>query len=753
MEIKQLSFAADSPPLSVIAAVKLAGISLRTDASGSAPTFHFSTGFLIIMEIKLSFAADSPPLSVTVVAKLAIISLQTDPSGWFSVWGLLIQLKLHGTNVLLRYIGRVSNLYGQNAYESGEIDEWLEYVLVFSSGSEFENACNYVDKYLEKRTVVVGQCLSVADIAIWAALAGKGFRFCLFMNWAKMGKFEEIKEVPEPVRWFNSVSTEYSDSLNEVTSMYVGKRGVGKPVAAKSKEQQGVQQSKSVNADVSEKGKAGSRQSFEVDLPDAEIGKVRLRFAPEPSGYLHIGHSKAALLNQYFAQRYQGQLIVRFDDTNPAKESNEFVDNLLKDIETLGIKYEEVTYTSDYFPDLMEMAENLIRQGKAYVDDTPREQMQKERMDGIESKCRSNSVEENMKLWKEMILGSERGVQCCLRGKLDMQDPNKSLRDPVYYRCNPLPHHRIGSKYKLYPTYDFACPFVDAKEGITHALRSSEYHDRNAQYHRIQEDMGVKKVDGWDDPRFPTVQGIVRRGLKVEALIQFILEQGASKNLNLMEWDKLWTINKKIIDPVCPRHTAVIEERRVLLTLTNGPDEPFVRIMPRHKKYEGAGEKATTYTKRIWIDQADAVSISVDEEITLMDWGNAIVKEISRDPDGNVTQLTGILHLEGSVKTTKLKLTWLPETNELVNLTLMGFDYLITKKKLEEGEDFLDVLNPCTKIETPAVGDSNMRNLKRGDVLQLERKGYYRCDVPFTRPSKPVVLFAIPDGRQQTFLK
>ncbi|KAI9081063.1 hypothetical protein K1719_037043 [Acacia pycnantha] len=528
--------------------------------------------------------------------------------------------------------------------------------------------------------------------------------------------------------------------------------------------------------------KAGSRPSAEIHLQDAEVGKVRLRFAPEPSGYLHIGHAKAALLNKYFAERYQGQIIVRFDDTNPAKESNEFVDNLLKDIDTLGIKYETITYTSDYFDELMKMAEKLIREGKAYVDDTPREQMQKERMDGIESKCRNNSVEENLKLWREMIDGTERGLQCCVRGKLDMQDLNKSLRDPVYYRCNPMPHHRIGSKYKVYPTYDFACPYVDAREGITHALRSSEYHDRNAQYNRIQEDMGMKKVniyefsrlnmvytllskrkllwfvqngkvDGWDDARFPTVQGIVRRGLKIEALIQFIVEQGASKNLNLMEWDKLWTINKKIIDPVCPRHTAVIAEKRVLLTLTDGPEKPFVRIIPRHRKYEGAGEKATTYANRIWIDHADAVSISAGEEVTLMDWGNAIVKEIEKDHEGNVTRLSGVLHLEGSVKTTKLKLTWLPEIDELVNLTLVDFDYLITKKKLEEGEDFLDVLNPCTKKETAAYGDSNMRNLKRGEILQLERKGYFRCDVPFLRPSKPIVLYAIPDGRQQTSLK
>ncbi|XP_052194465.1 glutamate--tRNA ligase, cytoplasmic [Diospyros lotus] len=735
MEIK-LSFPADSPPLAVIAAAKLAGVPLSADSTShppaSPPTFHFSTGS-----------------------------------------------KLHGTNVLLRYLGRagsISSFYERDAFESCQIDEWLEYAPVLGSGSEFEGACNYIDGYLLKRTFLVGHSFSIADVAVWSGLAGTGQR------WESLRK---SKKFPNLVRWFNSISQEYDAVLHEVTSTYVGKRGLGKPAAAKvrAKEQQAVDHhSKNVNGDVTEKGKVGSRPTFDVDLPGAEIGNVRLRFAPEPSGYLHIGHSKAALLNQYFAQRYQGQVIVRFDDTNPAKESNEFVENLLIDIETLGIKYETVTYTSDYFPQLMEMAEKLILQGKAYVDDTPREEMQKERMDGIESKCRNNGPEENMKLWKEMIAGTERGLQCCVRGKLDMQDPNKSLRDPVYYRCNPIPHHRIGSKYKVYPTYDFACPFVDAIEGITHALRSSEYHDRNAQYYRIQEDMGVRKVqiyefsrlnmvytllskrkllwfvlngkvEGWDDPRFPTVQGIVRRGLKIEALIQFILEQGASKNLNLMEWDKLWTINKKIIDPVCPRHTAVIDEGRVLLTLVDGPEKPFVRIIPRHKKYGGAGEKATTYMRRIWIDRADAEFISFDEEITLMDWGNAIVKGIKKDAHGNVTELTGVLHLEGSVKTTKLKLTWLAETNELVNLSLVEFDYLITKKKLEEGEDFLDVLNPCTKKETAALGDSNMRNLHQGEILQLERKGYFRCDVPFVRPSKPIVLFAIPDGRQQTVLK
>ncbi|CAA0840069.1 Glutamyl/glutaminyl-tRNA synthetase- class Ic [Striga hermonthica] len=729
--------------------------------------------------MELTFPADSPPLHAIAASKIAGISLTATPSpesGSSPTLVLATGQRLCGANVILRYIGRIStlpNFYGQDAYESSKIDEWIDYAPVFGSGSEFEGACGFVDEYLLQNTFLVGNSLSIADVSIWAALAGVGLR------WESLRKSKKYQNL---VRWYNSISFEYDAVLTDFIATYLGKRGMARAPALKSRDTQASTSQPATVQNGAHTAETPANRAFEVDLPHAEVGKVKLRFAPEPSGYLHIGHSKAALLNQYFADRYKGQVIVRFDDTNPDKESSEFVDNLLKDIKTLGIKYSAVTYTSDYFPELMTMAEKLMREGKAYIDDTPREKMQHERMEGIESKCRNHSVEENLKLWREMISGSERGLMCCLRGKLDMKDPNKSLRDPVYYRCNLTPHHRIGSKYKVYPTYDFCCPFVDAVEGITHALRSSEYHDRNDQYYRIQTDMGFRKVhiyefsrlnmvntvlskrkllwfvqngkvEGWDDPRFPTVQGIVRRGLKIEALIQFILEQGASKNLNLMEWDKLWAINKKIIDPVCPRHTAVIEERRVLFVLTDGPKDPFVRILAKHKKYEGAGEKAVTYSNRLWIDYADAVSISVDEEVTLKDWGNAIVKGIKKDERGIVTQLVGVLNLEGNVKKTKLKLTWLPDSSELVRLTLMDFDYLITKKKLEEDEDFVDVVNPCTKTETLALGESDMRNLKCGDVIQLERKGYYRCDVPFVRSSKPIVLFAIPDGKQQTVAK
>ncbi|EPS64826.1 hypothetical protein M569_09949, partial [Genlisea aurea] len=726
-----------------------------------------------IEAMELNFPPDSPPLAVIASAVIAGVSLKTNaslPSGSPPVLVLDGEKNVEGTDLILRHIGTIagqSAFYKRGADEVKQIDGWLDYSSVFGSGSEFEGACGLVDQHLLHNTFLVGTALSIADIAVWAVLAGVGHR------WDSLRK---SKKYPNLVRWFNSISTEYNAELSGFSSTYLSRKASAK-TAPKSKEAQVSGPRSSTPENGGHPTEASS--AIEVDLPDAVVGNVKLRFAPEPSGYLHIGHSKAALLNQYFADRYKGQVIVRFDDTNPDKESSEFVDNLLKDIQTLGIKYSAVTYTSDYFPRLMEMAERLIREGKAYVDDTPQEKMRSERMEGISSAARSNSVEENVSLWKEMIAGSEKGLKCCLRGKLDMLNPNKSLRDPVYYRCNLTPHHRIGSEYKLYPTYDFCCPFVDAVEGITHALRSSEYHDRNEQYYRIQTDMGFRKVhlyefsrlnmvytllskrkllwfvqngkvDGWDDPRFPTVQGIVRRGLKIEALIQFILEQGASKNLNLMEWDKLWAINKKIIDPICPRHTAVIEERRVVLVLTDDaapPREPFVRILPKHKKYEGAGEKAVVFSNRLLIDYTDAESISVDEEVTLKDWGNAVVKEIKKDEKGIITELVGVLNLEGNVKKTKLKLTWLADTKELVPLSLIHFDYLITKKKLEEDEDFIDVVNPCTKTEAQALGESDMRNLKQGDILQLERKGYYRCDVPFVRPSKPIVLFAIPDGK------
>lgn len=258
-------------------------------------------------------------------------------------------------------------------------------------------------------------------------------------------------------------------------------------------------------------------------------------------------------------------------------------------------------------------------------------------------------------------------------------------------------------------------------------------------------------VERWDDPRFPTVQGMKRRGLQIEALKEFILMQGASRNVNLMEWEKLWTLNKRVIDPVCPRHVAVVDQGRVLLTLLNGPATPEVVSVPRHKKHPPAGTKSTTRMSQIWLEQIDAALLKVGEEITLMDWGNCIVKKVDIDQNGGVIGIDAELHLEGSVKTTKLKLTWLPKIDELVPLTLVDFDYLITKKKVEEDDNFADLVNLNSEVRTITHGDANMRTLLKGDVLQLERKGYFIVDEPFVSAGSPMVLFSIPDGRTRSW--
>lgn len=222
-----------------------------------------------------------------------------------------------------------------------------------------------------------------------------------------------------------------------------------------------------------------------VDLPGAEMGKVVVRFPPEASGYLHIGHAKAALLNQHYQLAFNGKLVLRFDDTNPDKEKEDFEHVILEDVAMLGIKPDIYTFTSDSFPLIQDMCERLLRQGDAYVDDTDAETMKKEREARQESKHRNNSVKKNLQMWEEMVKGTDYGLMCCVRAKIDMNSNNGCMRDPTIYRCKIAAHPRQGNRYKVYPTYDFACPIVDSIEGITHALRTTEYHDRDEQFYWV----------------------------------------------------------------------------------------------------------------------------------------------------------------------------------------------------------------------------------------------------------------------------
>lgn len=487
------------------------------------------------------------------------------------------------------------------------------------------------------------------------------------------------------------------------------------------------------------------------------------------------------MLNDYFAhEKYKGTLICRFDDTNPSKEKEEFQDAIVEDLALMGIKPDKTSYSSDYFEDMYQLCIKLLKEGKAYADDTEQEAMRDERMHGRPSQRRDASVEENLAHFEEMKAGSEEGVRWCIRAKISVDNPNKAMRDPVIYRCNPQPHHRTGSKWKLYPTYDFCAPAVDSIEGVTHALRTNEYRDRNPQYEWMQDALGLRKVHiwdfarmnfirtllskrkltkfvdqsivwGWDDPRFPTIRGIRRRGMTIPALREYILKQGPSRNIVNLDWSLFWATNKKYIDPVAPRHTAISKANVVTCTVKGARVAAYTEDKPKHGKNPSLGTKKVAYSQTILLEQEDAQSFAQDEEITLMNWGNAIVRSKTHSLNplhlSTITHIDLELHLQGDFKTTSKKVTWLAkEGQDLIPVELVDFDFLITKDKIEEDENFEDFLTPKTEFREEAFADGNVAELKADDIIQFERKGYYRVDRAFQH-GQAVVCFAIPTGK------
>ncbi|KAK5654923.1 hypothetical protein OQA88_6679 [Cercophora sp. LCS_1] len=613
-----------------------------------------------------------------------------------------------------------------------------------------EQPLQALDKHLTLRTYLDGYSLGDVDTKIWQALRGNRAAF----SFIKRGSLANL------ARWFQFIEESHPEIQEEIKA---------RDAAAKAK--------------VAAASKAGA--SYALALQDTEKGVVT-RFLPEPSGYLHIGHAKAALLSDYFAhQAYKGTLRLRLDDTNPSKEKEEYQDAIIEDLALMGIKPDTLTYTSDYFDYLYDMAIRMIKEGHAYADDTDQETMRDQRFNGIASARRDRTVEENLRVFDEMKKGSEEGLKNCIRAKLSVDNPNKALRDPVIYRCNvDTPHHRTGTKWKIYPTYDFACPVVDSHEGVTHALRSTEYTDRNPQYQWFIDTLKLRqvhmwdfarmnfvrtflskrklaklvdtgKVWGWDDPRMPTIRGVRRRGMTIPALRDFIIKQGPSRNIVTMDWTTFWASNKKVIDPIAPRHTAISQKDAVKVTITGAeaPAQPFTSEKPKHPKNKDVGTKQVAFASELLLDQADAKSFKEGEEITLMAWGNAFVRSItSGDP---IPTLTAELNLKGDVKTTEKKVTWLAAQGQtLVPAELWDFDYLINKDVLEEDDVLEDCLNPVTETMEDAWCDEASAQLKKDDIIQLERRGYYRVDKGLNDwngeegpKGKRLVLFSIPTGK------
>lgn len=614
-----------------------------------------------------------------------------------------------------------------------------------------------LDKFLTLRTYLSGYAIGEADEKVWLTLR---------LNKAATGTLKNGSLI-NVTRWFNFIEVAHPEIQGAV------------------KAQQQAQQAKKAAA-----SKAGG--NFNIGLKNTENGVVT-RFPPEPSGYLHIGHAKAAFLNDYFAHdQYKGTLLLRFDDTNPTKEKEEYQDSIVEDLKSLGIVPDKVSYTSDYFEYLFVKCIEMIKAGKAYADDSDGEAMKAQRTARQPSPNRDRPIEESLAILEEMKQGTEVGKKNSIRAKIDYASPNGTLRDPVMYRfakdpdspegqiLPAPPHHRTKDAWKIYPTYDFACPLIDALEGVTHALRTTEYNDRNPQYQWFIKTLNLRpvqvweyarinfirtflskrkltkvvdtgRVTGWDDPRMPTVRGIIRRGLQVSILREFMLKQGPSRNITNMDWTTIWAMNKKALDPVVPRHTAIEIPGMVKVKLAKVPDKPFIEDRPKHPKNKDVGIKKWIFSSNLLFEQTDAAALSQGEEFTLMSWGNAFVRKINKNDAGAVVSLELEANLDGDFRKTKQKMTWLAEDgpDSLVKAELWEFDDLLNKDTLEENDVLEDCLNPVTSKRVDALVDANLSDVKSGNVVQLERKGYYRVDkAKGEGPNGKAVLFKIPTGQK-----
>ncbi|KAF7280930.1 hypothetical protein GWI33_005395 [Rhynchophorus ferrugineus] len=692
--------------------------------------------------MKVVLNTSNPPLGGLFVANYVKLTNSALDISWGND-SVVENFQCKTSNDVARAISRVlqPGLYGNDARETTEVDHWLTFALgPLSSKFDFYNALEVLDKALAPVTYLANKRLSIADFIVFSTLyVSKQYQ-------------DLVSKSAVPVnlkRWYNFINSQEAvkHSLNSLTPE---QNAALTPIEKNSRESA----EKSTGTTASGRAQEGKF----VDLPGAEMGKVVVRFPPEASGYLHIGHAKAALLNQYYQEAFKGKLVMRFDDTNPAKENAHFEKVILEDVAMLDIKPDMFTHTSQYFDLMLEYCEKMIKEGNAYVDDTEAELMKQQREQKVESVNRKNSIEKNLQIWEEMKNGTEIGQKYCVRAKIDMQSVNGCMRDPTIYRCKNEPHPSTGTKYKVYPTYDFACPIVDAIEGVTHTLRTMEYHDRDPQFYWFIDVLGLRKpyiweysrlsmtntvlskrkltwfveqglVDGWDDPRMPT---------------------GSSKSVVFMEWDKIWAFNKKVIDPIAPRFTAI--DVKYVPVLLDGVKEECLTVQ-KHPKNTAVGNKSVWVGPRVLIERVDADALKEGENATFINWGNIMIKKINRE-NGKITSVEAEPNLSNKDYKKTLKLTFLTETDQakFTPTFLVYFDHIISKPLLGKDEDFKQYVGHETRKEVQVLGDPELKNLNKGDIIQIQRKGFFKVDVAYepvsahTCREQSIILFYIPDG-------
>ncbi|MBB1550632.1 MAG: glutamine--tRNA ligase/YqeY domain fusion protein [Prevotella sp.] len=537
-------------------------------------------------------------------------------------------------------------------------------------------------------------------------------------------------------------------------------------------------------------------QLVEEDLAEGKNGgRIQTRFPPEPNGYLHIGHAKAICMDFGIAEKYKGICNLRFDDTNPSKENNEYVENILNDIHWLGFEWGDIYYASDYFQKLWDFAVWLIKNGHAYVDEQTAEQIAEQKgtptTAGTASPYRDRPIDESLQLFEQMNTPEAVEGSMVLRAKLDMANPNMHFRDPIIYRIIQTPHHRTGTKWHCYPMYDFAHGQSDYFEGVTHSICTLEFvphrplydkfvdflkeydgtaeqglndsRPRQIEFNRLNLTYTVmskrklhtlvdeKLVNGWDDPRMPTLCGMRRRGYSPESVKNFIRSIGYTKfdalnDVALLEAAVRDDLNKKAI-----RVSAVLDP--VKLVITNYPEgQTEMMEAVNNPEDETAGTHEISFSKELWIERADFMEdapkkffrMSPGKEVRLKNAYIVMCTGCTKDADGNIVEIQAEYDpesksgMQGSDRKVKGTLHWV-NANDCVKAEVREYDRLFfVENPAADERDFHELLNPeSLQVRKNCYVEPFAASMQPGQYLQFQRTGYFMAD-PDSNSATPV---------------
>ena len=518
---------------------------------------------------------------------------------------------------------------------------------------------------------------------------------------------------------------------------------------------------------------------IERDLAEGKVDSIMTRFPPEPNGYLHLGHAKSICLNFGLAQKYGGKTNLRYDDTNPTKEDTEYVDSIKEDIRWLGFQWDKELYASDYFDQLYEWAEDLIKRGLAYVDDQTQDQIRENRgtveKPGTPSPWRDRSPEENLRLFREMKAGKYAEGEKVLRAKIDMAHPNMMFRDPLLYRIKFAHHHRTGDKWCIYPMYDYTHGQCDSIEHITHSICTLEFDVHRPLYDWFIQTLGIYPshqyefarlnltytlmskrkllelvqkglVSGWDDPRMPTLCGVRRRGYTANALRMFCDKIGVSKRDQLMDIQLLeWCVRQDLNER---SNRYMVVQDPVKLTITNWPEGKVEWFdCPLNPANPEGAKRKVPFTGDLLIDRADFMEDAPKKFFRLKPDGEVRLKytyivkcnEVIKDENGEVVELKCTYDPSTEYRPVKGTIHWVSAAHAR-ELELRNYDRLFTladMSQVPEDKDYKDFLNPESLVVGKGYAEPALLEDASGIAVQFERTGYYVKDKDST-PELPV---------------